>query len=65
MDEIKTRFTLNKILFALLGRNELVEGWWISSNKAFEGKTPEEVYHSGEDGRKEVARYILSFYGGK
>lgn len=52
------KLTLNKALFAMLGRHELVEQWWETPNKAFDGKTPNEVYLSGEDGRKQVAKYI-------
>lgn len=53
------KLTLNKALLAMLGRSEVVEQWWESPNKAFEGRTPNEVYMSGEDGRKQVARYII------
>ena len=64
-DEVVVKVTLNKMLFALIGRNELVEAWWSSPNKGFNSKTPDEVYQSGPDGRKEVARYIFNAYGGK
>lgn len=53
------KLTLNKALFAMLGRHELVDQWWETTNKAFDGKTPNEVYWSGEDGRKQVAKYII------
>lgn len=53
------KVTLNKALFAMLGRHDLVDQWWESPNKAFDGKTPNEVYLSGEEGRKQVAKYIL------
>ena len=43
----------------MLGRHELVDQWWETTNKAFDGKTPNEVYWSGEDGRKQVAKYII------
>jgi len=52
------KLTLNKALFSMLGRHELVDQWWETPNKAFDGKTPNEVYLSGEDGRKQVAKYI-------
>lgn len=52
------KVTLNRLLFAMLGRAELVDQWWQSPNKAFEGKTPDEVYLSGEEGRNKVANYI-------
>jgi hypothetical protein len=53
------KVSLNKYLYALLGRQELVDTWWESPNRAFEGRTPNEVYWSGEDGRKQVAKYII------
>ena len=54
------KVSLNKYLYALLGRQELVDQWWESPNRAFEGRTPNEVYWSGEDGRKQVAKYIIN-----
>lgn len=53
------KVSLNKYLYALLGRQELVDQWWESPNRAFEGMAPNEVYLSGEDGRKQVAKYII------
>ena len=60
MYKIYTRTTLNEMLYDLIGRAELVDKWWESSNKAFDGKTPNEVYWSGEEGRRRVADYILT-----
>ena len=34
----------NQILRALLGSDELVERWWLTKNRAFDYKTPQEVY---------------------
>ena len=59
MKTIYTRHTLNRILYSLLGRSDLVDRWWHSSNKGFDGKAPNEVYWSGEQGRQDVAAYIL------
>lgn len=61
MKKIYTRTTLNGMLYELLGRAELVDQWWNSSNKAFDGKTPVEIYWSSEEGRKQVADYILTY----
>lgn len=61
MKQIYTRTQLNRFLYALVGSWELVNDWWHSSNKGFEGKTPNEVYWSGEEGRVAVADYILKF----
>jgi hypothetical protein len=52
------KVTLNRLLFAMIGRAELVDLWWDSPNKAFDGKTPNEVYLSGEEGRQKVINYI-------
>jgi len=52
------KVTLNRLLFAMVGRAELVDQWWKSPNKAFDGKTPDEVYLSGEEGRKTISNYI-------
>ena len=60
MNKIYTRSALNEMLYDLLGHHHLVDQWWNSSNKAFDGKTPVAVYHSGEDGRRLVADYILT-----
>lgn len=52
------KVTLNRLLSAMIGRAELVDLWWDSPNKAFGGKTPNEVYLSGEEGRQKVINYI-------
>jgi hypothetical protein len=62
--EIYVRNQLDRMLFGLLGRREYVDLWWTSSNKAFDGKTPDEVYHSGKEGRVMVADYIISHCDG-
>jgi hypothetical protein len=59
-DPILVRAELNRILFAMIGRTELVDEWWESANKAFAGKTPNEIYWESEDGRRRVAKYIVS-----
>ena len=61
MPKIYTRNTLNEMLYDLMGRAELVEQWWESSNKAFDGKSPVDVYWSSEEGRQKVADYILTY----
>lgn len=54
------KVALNKHLFAALRHPELVESWWHIENKAFDNKTPDQVYQSGEEGRKQVANYIIN-----
>lgn len=61
MKQIYVRNQLNKMLFAMLGDNSLVQQWWESKNKGLDNKTPNEVYWSGEEGRQKVADYILEF----
>lgn len=60
MKKIYIKSELNVFLLALLGHWEIVDRWWNSSNKAFDGKTPNEIYWANEQGRQEVANYILS-----
>jgi hypothetical protein len=60
-EDIYTKRTLDQYLHAMLGRVSHVEAWWESRNKAFDNKRPIDVYHSSEQGRRDVARYILSF----
>ena len=52
------RKDIDKMLFPLLGRVELVEDWWHSPNKAFNMQTPAGVYWSGEEGRHKVYNYV-------
>ena len=50
---------INQLLQPMLGRPELVDAWWDSKNKAFDMKTPDEVYQTGAEGRKRVYEYVL------
>lgn len=59
------KLILNKYLYAMLGRQELIDQWWNSPNKAFDLKTPNEIYLSGEEGRKKVADYIMFHASGQ
>jgi hypothetical protein len=45
----------DKLLMALLGKESLVERWWVSKNKAFDMKTPLEMY--AEDANR-VDQYL-------
>lgn len=60
MNDVVTKPPLNRILFALLGREQLVHDWWNSANRAFDGQTPEEVYQSGPEGRARVRDYLMA-----
>jgi hypothetical protein len=50
---------LNIVLFSMLGSDELVGQWWRSPNYHWALSTPDDVWESGEDGKKQVIQYIL------
>jgi len=64
MRQIYIKPQLDRMLYAMLGSWDLVDRWWESSNKAFDGKTPNEIYWTDEAGRQRVAEYIISFTSG-
>lgn len=51
----------NRILYALLGSNELVQKWWSSPNKAFGDITPIEMWNRDKD---RVKNYLLAQLNG-
>jgi predicted phosphohydrolase len=59
IDEEKEKY--NKILFALLGRKELVADWWHSSNRAFNNLTPNIMW---EQDKEVVRNYLLGQLNG-
>ena len=50
---------INRYLIGMIGRTELVDAWWDSPNKAFDLKTPDEIYQVDAEGRKRVYEYVL------
>ena len=52
---------LNEVLFAMLGSPSLVDRWWHSPNKAFDGNTPWAVLDTDP---KAVQAYINKYVGG-
>ena len=59
------KIDIDKMLYALLGSDELVERWWHGANHYFGLKTPYEVYQTNEAGRKVVLDYVQNAaYGG-
>jgi len=58
-DIVITKMEINRFLYAMIGRAELVDAWWDSANKQFEMKTPNEIYLANADGRKKVYDYVL------
>ena len=51
----------DRILYALLGSNELVQKWWESPNKAFDEMTPIEMWDRDKD---RVKNYLLAQLNG-
>ena len=56
--ELKMKQKANTILRALLGNEELIIRWWNSSNKAFDGDLPDELWQTNA-GRVKVYNYLL------
>lgn len=48
---------MDAILLALVGSTEMVETWWSSPNRAFDGKTPLEALAVDH---RDVVEYLLS-----
>ena len=51
----------DRILYALLGSQELVQKWWVSPNKAFDEMTPIEMWDRDRD---RVKNYLLAQLSG-
>jgi hypothetical protein len=51
----------DKILYALLGSQELVQKWWASPNRAFNEITPIEMWDRDKD---RVKNYLLGQLSG-
>ena len=61
----QTKVDCDKMLFALLGSEKLVNQWWQSANYAFNMSTPIDLFNSSEDGRQAVFNYLSEHcYGG-
>ena len=57
---------INIALYGMLGSLEFVQRWWPGPNLAFQLKSPQEIWDSGEDGKDEVENYVMSnAYGGE
>ena len=52
----------NRILYALLGSNELVQKWWSSPNRAFDDISPIEMWDRDKD---RVKKYLLAQLSGE
>lgn len=54
MTQVIIKSDVNKYLFRILGNQFMVDSWWNTENLHFDFDTPENVYQSGEEGRKKV-----------
>ena len=63
---INEKETCDRLLASMLGSWDLVEKWWNSPNRAFDGKHPINVFEMNEEGKKDVINYIFhhAFCGG-
>jgi len=52
----------DRILYALLGSNELVQKWWSSPNRAFDDISPIEMWNRDKD---RVKKYLLAQLNGE
>jgi hypothetical protein len=52
----------NRILYALLGSQELVQKWWESPNRAFDEMTPNEMLNRD---KTRVKNYLLAQLSGE
>ena len=59
IENVIIKSDINRYLFAMMGSPQLVDGWWDSPNKAFDMKTPDEIYQVDAEGRKRVYQYVL------
>lgn len=57
-----TKQELDKWLLAMLGKESYVDLWWTNPNKAFDMKTPIEVYRTNPDA---IARYLGTHISGE
>jgi uncharacterized protein (DUF2384 family) len=51
-------------LLALLGNQTLVERWWRGPNRAFDMRSPEDVWNQNSQGPERVRKYIAQFLYG-
>jgi hypothetical protein len=58
MAVLELKVEINRYLFAMLGVQRMVEQWWHIPNRNWDGRTPEDVFQSGHDGREQVYQYV-------
>lgn len=59
MDSLKEK--LDQVLKAMLGSDELVRHWWNGPNRAFNNRTPSDMFDIDPD---IVVSYILGYASG-
>lgn len=61
MSDVFVKTDLDKLLYGLLRRTDLIEQWWDTPNAAFNNRSPIQTYQSGDEGRRQIRDYILQF----
>lgn len=59
-----TKNELDSHIAALVGP-DLVEKWWDSPNKNWNGFRPIDIYERDDPGKEEVKNYVLTYCYGK
>jgi len=56
-----TQEELNQHLFAIVGSHQLVRQWWMTPNRNWRGREPQEIWERNPD---EVIDYVMRYcYG--
>ena len=58
MSEAELKNQVNQWLFQMMGSDDLVERWWLSPNRYWDGKTPQTVWNQNH---QEVVNYVRKF----
>jgi len=57
--KVNTKDSMNSVLLVLLGSRSLVQQWWKTPNKAFDGKTPISLWKGTTKDQNEVKLYLI------
>jgi hypothetical protein len=57
----KQKSVINSWLHSMLGSDDLVARWWNSPNRAFNGRTPQELYDRDLIGKQTVTSYVFEY----
>ena len=59
MTESELKEKVNHWLFQMMGSDELVERWWQSPNRYWDGRTPTDIWVNSS--HQEVVNYVKKF----